>query len=276
MYIKHVQFTIVYAFRMQHNKFNVVEAQNMSNIVIIGKRATGKTSLVQDLIPYLRCRYIDAITPIKQEYMCVSYSSECNEYNENYVDNFVKRQRIQVDNATSNTEVVSSCIIFDDCLLQNSCFNHNGIKALCMNSRCMKVTTITVMQCVMSLPNSFTANLDYIFIFGEHNLSNRRRLYQTYAYIFPTFKMFCDTLDDITREPYTCMVINMTKHSNDMTEKVFWYKADPPWQKMMSRKKQEIDIIREELIQRTWHPSRLQFCLDIDEINDIYPKDTQP
>ena len=41
------------------------------------------------------------------------------------------------------------------------------------------------------------------------------------------------------------------------------------WRGNVRKKQKELDIFREELIQRTWHPSRLAWCLDIDESRDL-------
>lgn len=260
---------------MQFNQFNPAEATNMNSIAIFGKRATGKTTLVQELLYQLRCPYTIAISPIDQEYAWMSSCSNefniFNEYTENHVDELVKRQCDKVNNSNiRKTEVVPACIVFDGCLLQTDNFKHNGIRTLYLNGTCMKVKIIMAMQYAMQLPNCIKGNIDYIFIFREQNLSNLRRLYTMYANIFPTFKLFCDTLETITKEPYTCMVIDRTKHSNDLTKNVFWYKADAPWRNMVYCKKQQSDVIREELMQKTWHPSRLQCCLSIDEVGDIF------
>eukprot|EP00798_Chlamydomonas_sp_ICE-L_P032094 gene32094-biopygen9568 len=62
--------------------------------------------------------------------------------------------------------------------------------------------------------------------------STRKRLYKLYGGIFPTFKLFCEALDEINNVPFACLVINNTSHSDD---KVMIYIAPewPDWRVMI-------------------------------------------
>ena len=57
-------------------------------------------------------------------------------------------------------------------------------------------------------------------------MSNRKRLYEHYAGMFPNFEMFCQVMDQCT-ENYECLVINNNSKSNKLSDQVFWYKAEP-------------------------------------------------
>ena len=56
--------------------------------------------------------------------------------------------------------------------------------------------------------------------------SNRKRIYEHYAGMFPTFEMFCQVMDQCT-ENYECLVVNNNSKSNRLQDQVFWYKAEP-------------------------------------------------
>ena len=43
--------------------------------------------------------------------------------------------------------------------------------------------------------------------------------------MFPTFEMFCETMDQCT-ENFECLVIDNTSKSNKIEDQVYWYKAD--------------------------------------------------
>jgi hypothetical protein len=82
----------------------------------------------------------------------------------------------------------------------------------------------------MGIPPEYRSNFDYIFLLAEDTISNRKRLYEHYAGMFPTFDIFQQVFTDIT-EDYGMMVINNRIHSKNITDKVFWYKAKkaPPF-----------------------------------------------
>jgi hypothetical protein len=52
-----------------------------------------------------------------------------------------------------------------------------------------------------------------VFILREPNISNRKRLYEQYAGIFPSFEIFCQVMDQCT-ENFECLVIDNTAQSN--------------------------------------------------------------
>ena len=86
------------------------------------------------------------------------------------------------------------------------------------------------MQYALGVPPNLRTNIDFVFILRENYVSNRKRLYEHYAGMFPTFEIFCQVMDQCT-EDYNCLVINNNAKSNKLEDQVFWYKADghPPF-----------------------------------------------
>jgi len=94
-----------------------------------------------------------------------------------------------------------------------------------MNGRHWKVMLIITMQFPLGIPPNLRTNIDYVFILRENYISNRKRIYENYAGMFPTFESFCQVMDQCT-ENYECLVINNNSKSNKLHDQVFWYKAD--------------------------------------------------
>lgn len=82
------------------------------------------------------------------------------------------------------------------------------------------------MQYPIAMPPNLRTHIDYTFIFRDDNLGNRRRIYENYASMLPTFEMFCTLMDQCT-ENYECLVIKNDASSNKLQDQVFWYKAEP-------------------------------------------------
>ena len=53
---------------------------------------------------------------------------------------------------------------------------------------------------------------------------NKKKIYENYAGMFPTFDSFAQVMDQCT-ENYECLVINNNTKSNKLTDQVFWYKG---------------------------------------------------
>ena len=94
-----------------------------------------------------------------------------------------------------------------------------------MNGRHWKILLIITMQYPLGIPPNLRTNIDYVFILREPYINNRKKIYENYAGMFPTFESFCQVMDQCT-ENYECLVINNNSKSNKLTEQIFWYKAE--------------------------------------------------
>ena len=84
---------------------------------------------------------------------------------------------------------------------------------------------IITMQYALGIPPNLRTNIDYVFILRENINSNRKRLYEQYAGMFPSLEVFNQVMDQCT-ENYECLVINNNAKSNSLCDQVFWYKAE--------------------------------------------------
>ena len=82
------------------------------------------------------------------------------------------------------------------------------------------------MQYPLGVPPNLRTNIDYVFILREQYRSNRERIWQNYAGMFPTFEAFNQVMDQCT-ENFECLVIDNNSKSNKLTDQIFWYKAQP-------------------------------------------------
>ena len=94
-----------------------------------------------------------------------------------------------------------------------------------MNGRHWDIMLILILQFSMGIPPKLRSNIDWVFILRENIISNRKRLYEHYAGMFPTFDIFCSVMDECTNN-YECLVVHCSSRSNKLEEQVYWYKAD--------------------------------------------------
>ena len=116
-------------------------------------------------------------------------------------------------------------VILDDCLFDNSWTKDRLMRLLFMNGRHWKVMLVITMQYPLGIPPNLRTNIDYVFILREPYINNRKRIYEKYAGMFPTFESFCQVMDQCT-ENYECLVINNNAKSNKLSDQIFWYKAE--------------------------------------------------
>ena len=217
------------SFRPNENKGPV--------IVLIGKRDTGKSFLVRDLLFYQQDIPIGTVISGTEEGngfygKMVPRLFIHNEYNTAIIENILKRQRAvlrqvkqEMEKYRRSTIDPRAFVILDDCLYDSSWAKDKLMRLLFMNGRHWKVMLVITMQYPLGIPPNLRTNIDYVFILRENYIANRRRIYENYAGMFPTFEAFCQVMDQCTEE-FECLVIFNNCKSNKLQDQVFWYKAD--------------------------------------------------
>lgn len=117
-------------------------------------------------------------------------------------------------------------IILDDCGFDRNVGKDEKIRELFMNGRHYNIMLFIVLQYAMGLPPDLRTNIDYVFLFRDNTHSNKRKLYEYYAGIFPSYEMFNAVYEACT-EDYGCMVIDKQSKSTNIEDVVYWYKAQP-------------------------------------------------
>ena len=221
---------------LELRKFNMNMIRDDKVVVFIGKRETGKSFLVRDMLYHHK--KIPVGTVISGTEGANAFYSKImpslfihGEYRADIIANVIKRQK-KVINAIAkevdekgNTNIdPRAFLILDDCLYDRSWVKNPDIRALFMNGRHYKMLFIITMQYALGIPPNLRTNIDFTFILRENIVSNRKRLYEQYAGMFPTFDVFAQVMDQCT-ENYECLVINNNAKSNKLEDQVFWYKA---------------------------------------------------
>lgn len=99
------------------------------------------------------------------------------------------------------------------------------IKNIFFNGRHYNLLFILTMQYPLGITPELRSNIDYVFIFNEPSVKNRKKIYEDYCSIIPTFDHFCNILDSCTQN-HECLVVKTSGKSNKLHDQLFWYKAD--------------------------------------------------
>jgi len=225
----HVNFNI--------KKFDMKRIPQDAVVIFIGRRRTGKSTLVRDLLFHHQDMPVGTV---------ISGTEESNsfygkmippifiygEFQPVILDNFVKRQKMitgkiekeKLAGMRSNVDP-RSFMILDDCMYDDSWTHDKNIRYLFMNGRHQKVFFLITMQYPLGIQPALRTNVDFVFILREPYLNNRKRIFDNYAAAFPSFEFFCQIMDQCTQN-YECIVIDNTSLSAKLEDCVFWYRAD--------------------------------------------------
>jgi len=207
-------------------------------IVLIGKKDTGKSFLVRDILANSRaCFPVGTVisgTEVANPFFQDMVPSKLihDKYSPGIVMNAIKRQLAvkqqrnqdkKAHGGNSNSDP-RAFLILDDCLYDKSWINEESTRYVFMNGRHIDMVTLITMQYPLGITPNLRTNIDFVFILRENNITNRKRIYDNYAGMFPTFEMFCQFMDQCT-ENYECLVIANGVQSNKLEDQVFWYRA---------------------------------------------------
>lgn len=216
------------SFRPDENKGPVV--------VLIGRRDTGKSFLVRDLLYHHQDIPIGTVISGTEagngffaEHVPKLFIHD--EYQSAIIENILKRQKTVLKQIKKEMEAYKrtnidprAFVILDDCLYDNKWTKDKLMRLLFMNGRHWKIMLIITMQYPLGIPPNLRTNIDYVFILREPYIANRKRIWENYAGMFPTFESFCQVMDQCT-ENFECLVIDNNAKSNKLQDQIYWYKA---------------------------------------------------
>ena len=210
---------------LQLRKFDPSKIGDDKVCVFIGKRGTGKSTLVTDILWHKR--HLPAGIAMSGTEEGNGYYKQFipdlfvfGDYNREAIEKLIDRQKRLL--ATGRCSPVF--ILMDDCMYDRAFMRDTAMRSLFMNGRHWNIFFMMTTQYVMDMTPMIRTNVDYVFVLRENVRQNRENLYKCFFGIFPTFDMFCTVMDSCT-ENYECLVLDNTKTSNRIEDCVYWYKA---------------------------------------------------
>jgi Poxvirus A32 protein len=215
-------------------KFDMNSIKDDSIVVLVGKRNTGKSFLIRDIMH--NKKDIPIATAISPTEMANKFYGDFippmfihQEYNTNILKKIIHRQKKLTKRIQKGENDIDRRTVFimDDCLYDSKGWvNDKYIRCLFMNGRHFGMMYLLTMQYALGIPPQLRTQIDYVFILRDNVIANRKRLYEQYAGFIPNFDMFCRIMDQCT-ENYECLVIHNGSKSNKIEDQIFWYKAEP-------------------------------------------------
>jgi hypothetical protein len=129
------------------------------------------------------------------------------DYEPDVVERVINRQREIVKKAKGdekNSIHNNVFMLLDDCMYDNKWTRHEIMRCVFMNGRHYRILFLLTLQYCMDLPPSLRGQIDYLFILRENIIQNRKKLYDHFFGIFPTFDSFNEVLNQCT-ENYECL-----------------------------------------------------------------------
>jgi predicted AAA+ superfamily ATPase len=214
--------------KIEFKNFNFDTIKSVPSIVIIGKRGTGKTTLVKNIYDQFSDKARDFIVICSNRgdlnhksnaeyYKKLDKFKIFKKYSDDLIENILSEQK-ERKNKNDNSKVF---LVLDDCLTDKGDWPKSQIFfELVFNSRVYNIILIITTQYASNISPAHRENLDYVFLLTDDVINNHRKLYKYYGEIFPNFKLFTDTFREMTIDNGKMVIVN-TGVRNGITDSVF-------------------------------------------------------
>lgn len=207
--------------------------QGESTILFVGSKRAGKTTMILDIMRYLR--------KIPQGIIVTGSLSSAEQFKKHFPDSFIfteinDRLIMTLENIVltqeekrENKQPLSGFfILFDDCGYDKTLSKQEVIRKMFMNGRHYRLQILYSIQDTKSVPPGIRKNSDFIFIHRENGVKERKKLLDEFVSIVPDMKVFNKIMDSCTSN-YKCIVVDRTVvESNEISDNIFWYQAKWP------------------------------------------------
>lgn len=221
---------------MRHNyrQFDLREIPEGSVINVIGKRGSGKSVFIQDLMYMMKDRFPVVIVVSTTDELNHTFDRHVpsmlihNTYSSELLENILNRQRrIIAFNQKHPTRKINPnlLLILDDIQgTTKKIRNDTMLDTIYTTGRHYHITLISAMQYVNGLTPTQRSNTDFICLSRDNSQENQKKLYQAFGGMF-NFANFKTTFIHLT-ENHGIMIINNREQSTDVERCVFWYRVD--------------------------------------------------
>lgn len=228
-------------FDVKSLMYNAEGKQVNPRIGIIAKSGSGKSVVIKHIMYCMhkmgvRCGTVIAPTSkMNRDYEdFIPEAFVHYEYEASIIQNWLDRQRAMIQLNNDRKEQgktltdARAFLIMDDCMSSKHLWLKDpNILSIFNEGRHYQTSPfILSLQYAIGIQPELRSNFDFIFLLTEDTYSNRRKLHEHYAGIFPKFDLFDQVFSQIT-EDYGCMVINNRLSTTDISKKVKWFRANP-------------------------------------------------
>jgi hypothetical protein len=213
--------------KLKLHKFDMSKIASDATIMVVGKRRTGKSTLIRDIMRSMAGKVDFGIamcgsedtTKAMSEY--IPQSCIYDDYSAPALDVLLRVQQKGVAAGTCKPVY----LVMDDTMYDKQTLKSKNMRMLFMNGRHRKIFFLCAVQYLMDIPPDIRTNVDYLFVLKENVLSNREKLHKQFFGMFAEYKDFSVVMNSCT-SGFQCMVLDNTARSNDPSDCVFWYQAD--------------------------------------------------
>lgn len=218
-------------YKLNISSFNPKIIEKDATMVLIGRRRSGKSYALRDILYNVRDIPYGTIisgtehaSPFFSDFVPSTFIFD--EYKPHIPESIIERQSKLKRKAKKEGKDPSEgkfFLIFDDCLYDDKWTRDKVVRELFMNGRHYNIMYIVTMQYPLGIPPALRSNVDWVFIFQDYNSDNREKIYKSFGGALGSKEAFDTVMDSLG--DHECLVIHNSNKSRRIEDRVFWFKA---------------------------------------------------
>lgn len=205
--------------------------------LFIGRRGSGKTTLVEDILYWKRripTGVVFSATEAGNKTWAAHFPSTFiyKGYDRDILKNVLAMQSGECEWSDSHPSYRKrpTVVILEDCLYDRTIRRDKTFRELLMNGRHFCVLALVTMQYVLDLGPDARGQFDYVFVLQNNIRMDREKLWKHWFGIVPRFELF-NKMMDVCTSNRGVLVLDNTSLSNDINKNVYYYRAQihPPY-----------------------------------------------
>lgn len=218
---------------LQLQKFPMRKMKRDSIVGLLGRRGSGKTFVLWDIMQKLRDipeGIVFSGTEDSNDFWkrCIPDSYIFTKYNEEKVQALIDRQKSRPKTAFNDDGAPCPPPVFlvlDDMIHEKHLLAKSpALNYIFLNGRQSKIFCIIAMQESTAFPPSLRLQFDYMFLCYTDSYQEKEKIYERFFGLIRDRMMFYDVVSQTT-ENYRCLVLDNKPLTCDLQRRLFWYKV---------------------------------------------------
>lgn len=211
----------------------IVKAFDVSSIKpdriinVIGKRGTGKSHLIKEIMYTLRSRF-DIGCGMTPTFSSAQDMKECMPngmvFEDGYNESQLKKMLALFKALVRRDKERHAFLWLDDCMADRKMMHGVHMRDLHMNGRHFWLTFINAMQYLMDIGPDLRTQVDYVFVLQENSQDQKMKLWKYFFGMFAKFADFDKVMTACT-DNFGALVLDNTIKSSNAADKIFWYQS---------------------------------------------------
>jgi hypothetical protein len=219
--------------KLKIRKFDMKTMPPDAVVLLVGKRGTGKSTLLKDICYQMKdqlhcgiacCPTEDSVEGADGLSSFIPGPLIHETYKPHVVEKLLNYQKKCVKKY-GKEKTKRQFIILDDCAYDKKILKGTEMRAIHHNGRHRRLFFLNAVQYLCDISPDLRTNVDVVFCLKENILSNKERLFKHFFGMFPDFHTFCQTMDALTSN-FGAMVLNNRSRSTNLEDQVFHYTAN--------------------------------------------------